>query len=79
MVLVSFDHSYCPEYLSTLTLLPLHLINASVFTWSWSSVLAGFNSLSIFGSAKDLMENTENHSSWKQFYQCLIDFICIKS
>lgn len=32
----------------------------------------------MFSSFKDLMENAENNSSWKQFCHHLIDFVCIK-
>lgn len=32
----------------------------------------------MFSSFKDLMENTENNSSWKQLCHHLIDFVCIK-
>lgn len=45
---------------------------------SCGSILEIFKSLIMFSSFKDLMESTENNSSWKQFFYHLIDFVCIK-
>lgn len=58
--------------------LTLHLITVSLFTLSCSFILAIFKSLIMFSSFKDLVENTENNSSWKQFCHHVIDFVFIK-